>query len=173
MQTPAAVRKSLHYFRFDAGQCLPDTAIPRDTSTGSAPVTVSVPDVQAQLQKAEAEARGLQKGAGIGDYFAGTLQKLQSFGNWCRDTANKATNLYHVIADSCRRLREATAGFSNSKAEAAVIPAAPAPAPANQVAVSSDYQYVWQNDRGDCICSLDPDFDPNHGGKPVWHRVKR
>lgn len=173
VQTPAAVRKSLHYFRFDAGQCLPDTAVPRDTSTGSSPVTISKPEVQAQLRKAEDAANNIQKDAGIGEYFAGTLHKLQAFGNWCRGTADAMTNLYNVIADSCRRLRAATASFSNTKAEAAVIPAAPAQAPTSQVAISSNYQYVWENDRGDCICSLDPHFDPNHGGKPIWHRVER
>ena len=173
VQTPATVRKSLHYFRFDAGRCMPDTAVPRDTSTGRAPVIVSLPDVQQQLQKAEDDARQMHKGPGIGAYFAGTLKKLQDFGNWCRDTADRVANLYQVIADSCRRLRVATAGFSNSKAEAAMLPAAPAPAPTNQVAISSTYQFLWENDRGDCICSLDPNFDPNHGGKPIWHRVER
>lgn len=173
VQTPAPVRKSLHYFRFDAGKCLPDTAVPRDISTGSAPVTVSLPDVQTQLRKAEDDARRLQQGAGIGAYFAGTMKKLQAFGTWCRDTAGKVANLYHAIADSCRRLRAATAAFSSAKAEAAALPAPPASAPTNPAAVSSNYQFLWENDRGDCIYSFDPNFDPNRGGKPIWRRVKR
>jgi hypothetical protein len=172
MPAPTVVRKGLRYFRFNAGQCLPETATPRDAGTAGNTAIITLPNVREPLRATGEAAR---RGAGdVGARFTDTIARLKLFGNWCRNTAFKVADLYHVIADSCRRLHEATAGFSSSEARAAVLPAADALArpAANQAALSSRYQYLWENERGDCICSLDPKFDPNRGGPPVWRRVK-
>jgi len=166
VQTPAAMRNGLRYFRFSAGGRMADTAAPSDRST---PVVIPMPDVNGDTFRGAGDAcrRGIDA---VVAFFSHIGEYLAGFGNRCRDTANRVANLCNVIADSCRRLRDATAGFSSSEAQAA---APPAGTPTSQVAVSGGYRYTWTNERGDRIFSQDPQFNPNHGGKPVWQRTER
>jgi|GEM_PF-2364797 len=165
VESPTAVRNSLRYFRFNAGQCRPAATVPRETGGDSAAASITMPDIRAT-------GEAVRRRAGdAGAIFADTLRRIQSFGGWCRNTGLKVANLYNAIADSCRSLQRATAAFSKSEAQAAVLPT-PAPPATSQAAIAGNYRYLWENERGDRIYSLDPKFDPNHGGLPVWHRIK-
>jgi len=169
---PQPVRTGLRYLQFKSDRCSSDQP-PKTTApakpTASRPLKLPAPDpAQVKQLGDQAKAAGEDCERQVkeaGRSVTRQVSRAQAFGRWCKDTCDKVVNLFNVITDSCRRVRKATDELSNAQ-----HPPKDAQAPAP--AASSGYRYTWVNDRGDCLFTDDPKFDPNDGGKPVWRRIE-
>ena len=169
-QAPSSVHPVLRFFQFRADRCMPETVVPASalppTPTPSININVPVPHTSDAVEIMHNTWSNCRHGmSNIGHALNVQVEKVQGASRWCSDTAGKVTDLYNSIGESYRRLSQLSAQFSPPAKTPATTPATPKPVKRPVV-----YRYTWVNERGDQFFTNNRKFDPNRGGKRIWHR---